>query len=62
MRTYWGIPYDSSVIKFHTGASEQTGFRILLGLEKDPKKEKEVEDMKKALNEYNKARWEVIWK
>lgn len=62
MRTRWGIPYDSSVIKFHNGASEQTGFRILLGLEKDPKKEKEAEDIKKALDEYNKVRWEAFWK
>lgn len=53
MRTHWGIPYDSSVVKYINAEGEQQGYRILIGAEQDPKEEARKEKINSALEEYN---------
>ncbi|WP_159564216.1 T6SS effector BTH_I2691 family protein [Budvicia diplopodorum] len=51
MRTRWGIPSDTTVIKFKDGAAEQKQYRILMGLEKDEEKEKKDKEFNDAIYE-----------
>ncbi|AWH87245.1 T6SS effector BTH_I2691 family protein [Limnobaculum parvum] len=51
MRTRWGIPSNTTVIKFRTGKDEQKAYRILMGLEKDEEKERKEQELTDAIYE-----------